>query len=54
MIWGLGLTALLLAGCNNGSADGPSAKPAVTAKNTALAKPEVVMYKAPNCECCTG
>ncbi len=62
----MGLTALLLAGCDNAAdvsqnatvnekaAVSSAALPASTKQLGKKALPEVVMYKSPNCECCTG
>jgi len=59
LFWALGLSGLLLVACSN--ADDQSntvgkANPAVTAAGQASeqAKPKVVMYKPPTCDCCTG
>ncbi len=54
----MGMTALWLTGCSN-TDDGAKAAATVTpastsASATAKTKPEVVMYKPPTCECCTG
>jgi len=54
----VGLTLLLMTGCNNGGNDAKTTanlNPAATgASATTQAKPEVVMYKPPTCSCCTG
>ncbi len=66
LFWAMGLTALLLAGCDNASEVSQSpvvndkalvssaAAPASTEPSSKKSLPEVVMYKSPNCECCTG
>lgn len=74
LFWILGVTSLLLAGCDTSGDTAKAAAPktetaavATTATDTAKAPttptsaadtrqslPEVVMYKSPNCECCTG
>jgi len=46
LFWTLGLMGLLLASCD-ASSD-------AVKTSTVEAKPEVVMYKSPTCECCTG
>jgi len=52
------LAGLLAVGCSNaddGAKAGTKASQAATsASTTAQAKPEVVMYKPPTCDCCTG
>jgi len=54
----MGMTALWLTGCSNtddGAKAAAKVSPAATsASATAKTKPAVVMYKSPNCECCTG
>jgi len=52
------LAGLLAVGCSNAD-DGAKAttkasQAATSASTTAQAKPEVVMYKPPTCDCCTG
>ena len=68
LVWLLGLIVLLLNGCDSANGvkqnsvkqEKPLASTAVTlaeSKVKGLNKsglPEVVMYKSPNCECCTG
>jgi len=52
------LAGLLAVGCSNaGDSANVSSKtssPAVAENTVTQTKPEVVMYKSPNCECCTG
>jgi len=55
VLWALGLTSLLLAGCNNATEPSASNTASSTvAQNGNQTMPEVVMYKPPTCDCCTG
>jgi len=66
LLWAIGLTALFMAGCDNAadvsssaavSEKGAVTKAVVPASTKQFAKkalPEVVMYKPPTCDCCTG
>jgi len=52
------LAGLLAVGCSNADDSAKTttkaSAPAVAESATAQAKPEVVMYKPPTCDCCTG
>jgi len=52
----IALAALGLAGCSNSSESGKAVAKAsqAAASTTAQTKPDVVMYKPPTCDCCTG
>jgi len=54
----IGLAVLGMAGCSNSSDSGKAAAKATSVPTSASAtpqiKPEVVMYKPPTCDCCTG
>ncbi|MDQ6998513.1 MAG: DUF411 domain-containing protein [Mariprofundus sp.] len=64
LFWAMSLMLLLLGGCDNSTAvnqtaaQNDKAVDNTTAQATEPANkktmPEVVMYKSPNCECCTG
>ncbi len=59
MFWALLLGIVFIAGCNNTGQEGQTAvaveeSAAVMQQQPQSVLPEVVMYKSPSCQCCTG